>query len=53
MIGFREFGYFWKLDKLFVWGLVDVKEKFLIVYLRDVGIKVNLFIRLKNYIIGL
>ena len=53
MIGFREPGYLWKLDKPFVWGPVDAKEKFPTAYLRDAGIKANLFIRLKNHITGL
>ena len=33
MIGFREPGYLWQINKPFVWGPVDAKENFPIAYL--------------------
>lgn len=49
MIGFREPGYLWKIKEIpFVWGPVDAKEKFPVAYLQGAGIKLQLFMRLKN-----
>ncbi len=48
LIGFREPGYLWKIDKPFVWGPVDAKEKFPTAYLNGSNIKQKLFIHLKN-----
>lgn len=50
MIGFREPGYLWKLNKPFVWGPTNAKEAFPIAYLQGAGWKKSLFIRLKNQI---
>lgn len=50
MIGFREPGYLWKLNKPFVWGPTNAKEAFPVPYLQGAGWKKSLFIRLKNQI---
>lgn len=51
MIGFREPGYLWKIENIpFVWGPVDAKESFPIVYLDGANIKTKLFMWLKNTI---
>lgn len=50
MIGFREPGYLWKLNKPFVWGPTNAKEAFPAPYLQGAGWKKSLFIRLKNQI---
>lgn len=50
MIGFREPGYLWKLNKPFVWGPTNAKEAFPVLYLQGAGWKKSLFIRLKNQI---
>lgn len=51
MIGFREPGYLWKIEKKpFVWGPVDAKEKFPTAYLRGINLKAKLFINLKNFL---
>ena len=52
MIGFREPGYLWKLSKEtgipFVWGPVGGLKQFPKSYARGEGVKMHLFIRLKN-----
>lgn len=49
MIGFREPGYLWKIEKIpFVWGPLDAKESFPVAYLDGAGLKTKLFVRLKN-----
>ena len=57
MIGFREPGYLWKLseetDIPFIWGSVDAKDKFPVAYLDGAGLKTKLFMRLKNFLIGI
>lgn len=50
MIGFREPGFLWKLDKPFVWGPTNAKEAFPTAYLDGVNWKKFFFIRLKNAI---
>jgi glycosyltransferase involved in cell wall biosynthesis len=51
MIGFREPGYLWKIEKIpFVWGPLDAKESFPVAYLEGAGLKAKLFIRLKNFL---
>ncbi|MGY3213783.1 glycosyltransferase [Mucilaginibacter sp. HD30] len=51
MIGFREPGYLWQIEEIpFVWGPVDVKEKFPVAYLQGGSAKQKLFIKLKNII---
>ena len=50
MIGFREPGYLWKLNKPFVWGPTNAKEAFPVSYLQGAGWEKSLFIRLKNQI---
>lgn len=54
MIGFREPGYLWKIsDVPFVWGPVDAKEKFPVAYLAGAGLKIQLFMKLKNFLTGI
>lgn len=54
MIGFREPGYLWQIEKIpFLWGPVDAKEKFPVAYLQGAGLKQQLFMRLKNFLTGL
>ncbi len=48
MIGFREPGYLWQLDKPLFWGPIDAKETFPVAYLRGENFKQKLFIHLKN-----
>ncbi len=48
MIGFREPGFLWELNKPFVWGPIDAKETFPIAYLNGSSLKQKLFIHLKN-----
>ena len=54
MIGFREPGYLWKASQEtgipFVWGPVDAKEAFPMAYAEDAGMKVRIFLLLKNFI---
>lgn len=51
MIGFREPGYLWKIDRIpFVWGPIGGLKQFPISYLSGAGLKMKLFNRLKNYI---
>lgn len=50
MIGFREPGYLWKIEKPFVWGPVDAKQGFPVSYLQGADMKTNFFIRLKNFL---
>lgn len=50
MIGFREPGYLWKLNKPFIWGPTNAKEAFPIKYLEGASIKKKMFIALKNSI---
>ena len=50
MIGFREPGLLWKLDKPFVWGPTNAKEAFPESYLSGAPVKKKLFIKLKNKI---
>lgn len=54
MIGFREPGYLWKIKNIpFVWGPVDAKEKFPVAYLAGAGLKIQLFMKLKNFLTGI
>lgn len=48
MIGFREPGYLWKLDKPFFWGPVDAKETFPRAYLEGASAKQRISIAVKN-----
>lgn len=48
MIGFREPGFLWKLNKPFIWGPTNAKEAFPIAYLQGANWKKRVFIRLKN-----
>lgn len=54
MIGFREPGYLWKLSKEmkvpFVWGPIGGLKQFPESYLNGAGLKMNIFMRLKNRI---
>lgn len=54
MIGFREPGYLWKLSKEngapFVWGPIGGLKQFPTVYLKGAGLKMQLFMRLKNFL---
>lgn len=50
MIGFREPGYLWKLNKPFIWGPINAKESFPINYLNGARWKNKIFIILKNII---
>lgn len=50
MIGFREPGFLWKLNKPFIWGPTNAKEAFPIAYLQGTNWKKKGFIRLKNAI---
>ncbi|HAC72641.1 MAG: glycosyltransferase [Petrimonas sp.] len=51
MIGFREPGYLWKIEGIpFVWGPVGGLKQFPLAYLKDAGLKMRFFIRLKNLI---
>ena len=53
MIGFREPGYLWKLSKEngvpFVWGPIGGLKQFPTAYLQGAGLKMKVFIRLKNF----
>jgi glycosyltransferase involved in cell wall biosynthesis len=48
MIGFREPGYLWQLNKPFIWGPIDAKEKFPVAYLKGASLKQKAIIHLKN-----
>lgn len=49
MIGFREPGYLWKIERVpFIWGPINAKEKFPTSYLSKAGWKNKLFIHSKN-----
>ncbi len=52
MIGFREPGYLWRLSKEngvpFVWGPIGGLKQFPTAYLKGGGLKMKLFMRLKN-----
>lgn len=54
MIGFREPGYLWKLSKEngapFVWGPIGGLKQFPTAYLKGAGLKMQLFMRLKNFL---
>ena len=54
MIGFREPGYLWKLSKEngvpFVWGPIGGLKQFPTAYLQGAGLKMKVFIRLKNFL---
>lgn len=50
MIGFREPGYLWSLDKPFIWGPTNAKEAFPIAYLDGATWQKVLFIKIKNLI---
>lgn len=54
MIGFREPGYLWKLSKEngvpFVWGPIGGLKQFPTAYLEEAGLKMQLFMRLKNFL---
>jgi glycosyltransferase involved in cell wall biosynthesis len=51
MIGFREPGYLWKISTIpFVWGPIGGLKQFPIKYLYGVGLKMNLFNKIKNAI---
>ena len=54
MIGFREPGYLWKIEKIpFVWGPVDAKDSFPVAYLEGATVKTKLFVYLKNFLTGI
>ncbi len=54
MIGFREPGYLWKLSNEngvpFVWGPIGGLKQFPTAYLKGAGLKMQLFMRLKNFL---
>lgn len=54
MIGFREPGDLWKLSKEngapFVWGPIGGLKQFPTAYLKEAGFKMQLFMRLKNFL---
>ncbi len=54
MIGFREPGDLWKLSKEngapFVWGPIGGLKQFPTAYLKEAGLKMQLFMRLKNFL---
>lgn len=51
MIGFREPGYLWKIDKVpFVWGPIGGLKQFPLAYLEGAGLRMKLFYGLKNII---
>ena len=51
MIGFREPGYLWKIEKIpFIWGPIGGLKQFPIKYLKGASNKTILFNRLKNTI---
>lgn len=51
MIGFREPGYLWKITDIpFVWGPIGGLKQFPEAYLKDAGLKMKLFNKLKNRI---
>lgn len=50
MIGFREPGYLWNLDKPFIWGPTNAKEAFPTAYLAGATWQKALFIKIKNLI---
>lgn len=51
MIGFREPGYLWKIEKVpFVWGPIGGLKQFPLAYLEGVGLRMKLFNGLKNII---
>lgn len=51
MIGFREPGYLWKIEGIpFVWGPIGGLKQFPVSYLYGCGLKIQLFIKLKNCI---
>lgn len=51
MIGFREPGYLWQIEKIpFVWGPVDAKMAFPTKYLKEAELKTKSMLHLKNWI---
>lgn len=54
MIGFREPGYLWQVSKKtgipFVWGPIDAKDSFPMLYAKNAGFKTRLFLHMKNLI---
>lgn len=48
MIGFREPGFLWTLDKPFIWGPTNAKEAFPTTYLQGADWKKKMFITVKN-----
>ena len=48
MIGFREPGFLWILDKPFIWGPTNAKEAFPTAYLQGADWKKKMFITIKN-----
>lgn len=50
MVGFREPGYLWKLDKPFVWGPIAGIGSIPVSFLKEAGLKFRLFFALKNQI---
>jgi len=51
MIGFREPGYLWKIEHIpFVWGPIGGLKQMPLAYLKNAGLKMNVFSRLKNKI---
>lgn len=48
MIGFREPGYLWKLNKPLIWGPTNAKEAFPTAYLQGANWKKKVFIHIKN-----
>lgn len=51
MIGFREPGYLWKIPNIpFIWGPIGGLKQFPTAYLKECGLKMKLFNRIKNII---
>lgn len=50
MIGFREPGYLWKIDKPFVWGPIGGLKQFPEAYLKNAPISIQVFNKIKNKI---
>lgn len=50
MIGFREPGFLWKLDKPFVWGPIDAKDRYPTAYMDGENIQSKIKIHIKNYL---
>ncbi|SFB69735.1 Glycosyltransferase involved in cell wall bisynthesis [Zunongwangia mangrovi] len=51
MIGFREPGYLWKIKYIpLIWGPIGGLKQFPVNYLKEAGLKFQLFNRLKNFL---